>query len=240
MGQSTVISRWFKGKELAFALGLNISFARLGSAVNNWTEPALVKSTSLGFGLLVGFFVCAYSFATTIGIIIMERVADKRDKSAGAQLVDDTERVSLSDIKSFNRFYWLITANCVIVYMGIFPFMNISNEYLQTQYEFSEEQAGRITGFVYIVSAIFSPLFGYLTDRCGYRVSLVILSSILLIGTHALFAFLPLCTRCYTCIAPLACLGIGYSIYVSALWPMIPYVVKPAQLGTGYGVTTAI
>lgn len=35
-------------------------------------------------------------------------------------------------------------------------------------------------------------------------------------------------------------IGISYGIYVSALWPLIPYVVKPQVVGTAYGVVTAI
>lgn len=39
---------------------------------------------------------------------------------------------------------------------------------------------------------------------------------------------------------PLCLLGIGYSIYASALWGSIPYVVKPSSLGTAFGLCTAV
>ena len=35
VAQSTLVAEWFKDKELAFALGINLSIARLGSVVNN-------------------------------------------------------------------------------------------------------------------------------------------------------------------------------------------------------------
>ena len=41
VAQSSIISVWFKGKELAFALGLNLSVARLGSVVNGDVVPAV-------------------------------------------------------------------------------------------------------------------------------------------------------------------------------------------------------
>jgi hypothetical protein len=39
VGQSAIVSKWFKGKELSMALGLNISFSRLGSVVNGIVIP---------------------------------------------------------------------------------------------------------------------------------------------------------------------------------------------------------
>lgn len=39
VAQSSIVSIWFKGKELAFALGVNISVSRLGSVMNSNTIP---------------------------------------------------------------------------------------------------------------------------------------------------------------------------------------------------------
>jgi hypothetical protein len=71
------VSRWFFGKELAFALGLNITFSRLGSVFNNLIEPPIADAAGLGTALFVGFIVCCVSFCAGIGIIIMDRIAAK-------------------------------------------------------------------------------------------------------------------------------------------------------------------
>ena len=58
------MSKWFKGKELAMALGLNISVSRLGSVVNGFVVPKIYNDKNpdnLGIALLVGFFVCVFS-----------------------------------------------------------------------------------------------------------------------------------------------------------------------------------
>lgn len=44
VAQSAIVSIWFKGKELAFALGVNLSLARLGSVLNADTIPSLYDS----------------------------------------------------------------------------------------------------------------------------------------------------------------------------------------------------
>lgn len=77
--QTVVVSRWFFGKELAFALGLNITISRLGSVFNNLVEPPIAEGSSLGVGLLFGFIICCVSYASGIGIIVMEKIAAKRD-----------------------------------------------------------------------------------------------------------------------------------------------------------------
>ena len=39
VAQSAIVSHWFKGKELALALGVNLSVSRLGSVMNSNTIP---------------------------------------------------------------------------------------------------------------------------------------------------------------------------------------------------------
>ena len=39
VAQSAIVSQWFKGKELAMALGLNLSISRLGSVINGIVIP---------------------------------------------------------------------------------------------------------------------------------------------------------------------------------------------------------
>jgi len=41
VSQSAIISQWFKGKELSFAFGVTICFARCGSYLNGLTLPAI-------------------------------------------------------------------------------------------------------------------------------------------------------------------------------------------------------
>ncbi len=64
VGQSAIVSKWFKGKELSMALGLNISVSRLGSVINGIVIPLIYNNDNmdkLGIALLVGFFVCIFS-----------------------------------------------------------------------------------------------------------------------------------------------------------------------------------
>ena len=43
VAQSAIISNWFKGKELSFAFGLNLSVSRLGSVLNGILVPMIAE-----------------------------------------------------------------------------------------------------------------------------------------------------------------------------------------------------
>jgi hypothetical protein len=66
-------------------------------------------------------------------------------------------------------------------------------------------------------------------------------ASLFLLIAHLMNMLLPECeTACYTEVAPLVLVGIGYSIYAAALWGSIPYVVEAKTVGTAFGFCTAI
>jgi len=111
---------------------------------NNLVEPLIANSSkSLGVALFFGFIVCCISYASGICIIVMDKIASKRDGVDLSKLKEgETEKVKLSDIKSFNLSFWLISLNCLFTYLGIFPFNNISTAFFRSSYNFTQIQAG--------------------------------------------------------------------------------------------------
>ena len=68
------------GKELAFALGINITFARGGSALGGFVFPGfynLAKDDKLFWALFAGFWFCVLSIICGIVLNIMDKIADK-------------------------------------------------------------------------------------------------------------------------------------------------------------------
>ena len=89
VAQSAIVCKWFKGKELAFALGINVSAARLGSVVNDYLEPWLChqagsKQSGVSVGLWFGFALCAFSLCCGLVVGWLDSYADKRDLESGA------------------------------------------------------------------------------------------------------------------------------------------------------------
>lgn len=136
--QTVTVARWFKGKELALALGINISFSRLGSVLNSYISPPVASATSLGGALFLGFCICCGSYVAGLCIITLNKLADRRDNESGAEKEGDSDAFKCQDLRELSICYWFITLNCIATYMGIFPFNNIANSFFQKMYNFPE------------------------------------------------------------------------------------------------------
>jgi MFS family permease len=79
VAQSAIVSVWFKGKELAFALGVNMSISRLGSVLNAAVVPSVYESSGLGPALMVGFLICVFSLFNAVGLVWLD---NKREKES--------------------------------------------------------------------------------------------------------------------------------------------------------------
>ena len=135
VAQSAIVSKWFKGKELAMALGLNLSISRLGSVINGIVIPEIYNdshTSRLGIALLVGFFVCIFSLACAILLVLLDKRADVIDKSdpSSNKVLSEDDKFRWSDIKTFKLSFWIICVSCVLVYMAIFPFIQVASKML--------------------------------------------------------------------------------------------------------------
>jgi len=141
---------------------------------------------------------------------------------------------------TFSTSFWLLTGSCVLTYMSVFPYIQNCSDLLQKKYGFDKVRAGYLFGVPYIISAIFSPFLGAAIDRFGKRAFLICLSSLLLIIGFGSSMMMPECHQCYNELYPLLFTGIGYSIYASAIWGSVPYVVSEKAVGTAFGLATSI
>ena len=155
---SSFIGQWFKGGELACALGVDISAARIAASVNDAIQPKLYTDSGnkLHLGFWVGFGCTVYGFTLALVTVVLDTLADKAEKKekdeADAKLPlndtgktkDESEEVRLSDMFSFGLPYWLITLNCVFFYMAYFSFMNVVSDLMQIRFGIDFEVCGFI------------------------------------------------------------------------------------------------
>lgn len=240
VAQSSIVSVWFKSKELAFALGVNMSISRLGSVLNAAVVPSVYDSQGLGAALMVGFVVCLFSLANAFGLVYLDRKAEKEDPENEAAVVAEEDKFTWADLYQFDLSFWLLTGSCALTYMSIFPYIQVASDLLQTKYHFDKITAGYLFGIPYIISAVTSPLLGILIDQVGKRAFLICLSSALLILANLSSMSMPECDRCHNEVYPLVLTGIGYSIYCAAIWGSVPYLVSQSTVGTAFGIATAI
>lgn len=76
--QSAFVASYFQGKELAFAMGVNLALARIGSVVNDQASAAISSSYGVNYAYWVGFLVCIISLIGMVVAYYMDVHADSR------------------------------------------------------------------------------------------------------------------------------------------------------------------
>lgn len=90
VSESTIVTSWFTGKELAFALGMNLCVARLGSVANSIFSPKISNYTSPIFAVWCGTFTCILSFASALLLIGIISVAQDVKQNMGPGTSEST------------------------------------------------------------------------------------------------------------------------------------------------------
>ena len=237
---SKIIVKWFKGKELALAMGLEMATARLGTALalstsvpiakafNTVSAPILVCLIMLCIGL-ISFFI--YTFMDK-KLDASQAAYDESNKT-----VDSEEAFSVSDIWKIvtNKGWWYIAILCVLFYSAVFPFLKYATDLMVQKFHINEDWAGLIPAMLPFGTILLTPLFGNLYDRKGKGASIMIIGAVLLIFVHVVFT-IPFLNQWIVAILLILVLGIGFSLVPSAMWPSVPKIIPEKQLGTAYAL----
>jgi MFS family permease len=225
---SKIIVKWFKGREIALALGLNLAIGRLGAALAFTLSPRLVHpewTTAIYFGVLL-------LWIGLLGFIIYMLIDTKVDRQVTIDLKDPEEEFKLSDLRDLvtNRSVIYITLLCVTFYSAVFPFLKFAPDLLMNKFSMPRQMAGDVTSYLMYGTILLTPLFGWYADNKGKSATLMYLGSGLLIIAHLMFALTYLEPR-----IPIVLLGIAFSLVPAAMWPAVTKIVPTAKLGTAYG-----
>ena len=237
---SKIIVKWFKGKELALAMGLEMATARMGTALALSTSVPIAKA----FGhVSAPILVCLIMLCIGMIAFFIYSAKDKKlDKSVAAEadrsgVTESEEAFRMSDIWFIitNKGWWYIAILCVLFYSSVFPFLKYASDLMVNKFGVDPEFAGSIPALLPFGTILLTPLFGNLYDRKGKGASIMILGSILLIVVHALFS-VPFLKQTPVAIFLIVLLGIGFSLVPSAMWPSVPKIIPEKQLGTAYAM----
>jgi MFS family permease len=228
---TTALAKRFKGKELSFALALNLTLGRLGSvAADNAPNWASSFFTGWQPPLMLAAGIGAVTVLAGIVYLLLERHAERAYDLGRAGGVD---RLVLGDLLKFGRSYWWIVGLCVTFYSAIFPFRRFANIFFTDARGASPETAAWLNGLLPLTAMIATPLFGLLADRVGKRALLMALGSAIFAPTFLLLAHTSL-----PIYVPVAMLGIAFSLIPAVMWPSVAYLVDEKRLGTGYALMT--
>jgi MFS family permease len=251
--QSAIISRWFKGKEMAMAFGIALTISRVGTLFSFNTEELIASySGSFRTALWAAALLCLFSVLCNLVFNLMDRHGEK---VLALPRPDAGDKIVFSDIKKFSSSFWFVVLLCVTFYSAIFPFTALATDMFhdkwglplvsassgsflsQVFFNFTHmfNTAPGITSIVIAASMIFAPFAGDLVDRIGRRASLMVLGSLILIPAHLLMG-----VTHWSPIPMMIMLGAAFVLVPAAMWPSVPLVVDEKRVGTAFGLMTAI
>lgn len=238
---SKAIVKWFMGKELALAMGLEMAVARIGTGLAIGTGlPLATAFNDVSKPVLFGLVMVIIGLISFITYTFMDRKLDASVAEAGVAngtSQEEEESFKISDIFSIlkNKGWWYIALLCLLFYSAVFPFLKYASDLMVQKFHVSEYYAGLIPALLPFGTIILTPLFGNLYDRKGKGASIMILGSLILVLVHLLFS-VPFFSSWLFAIVLIIILGIGFALVPSAMWPSVPKIVPEHQLGTAYAL----
>jgi predicted MFS family arabinose efflux permease len=237
---SKIIVKWFKGKEMALAMGLEMATARIGTTMAMVTSVPIARALhGVSKPILVCLIMLCIGMISFIVYTFMDKKLDKSiaDEAGRHDSVESEESFSVKDIWYIisNKGWWYIALLCVLFYSAVFPFLKYAADLMVNKFQVDPELAGIIPGMLPFGTMILTPLFGNLYDRKGKGASIMILGALLLIFVHAMYS-IPFLRATPIAIVLIIILGIGFSLVPSAMWPSVPKIIPEKQLGTAYAL----
>ncbi len=230
------VIRWFRGKEMALAIGLNTSTGRIGTALAMFTPIPLVNLTkNVGAPILLSMLLLCIALVTFIFFTIFDRKLDKEEALNNQQKEEDFQISDLLKIVKVKAF-WYITILCLLFYAAVFPFIKFATNLIIQKFDVSDEFAGFIPALLPMGALFLTPVFGSIYDKKGKGATIMFIGSVLLLCVHLLFS-IPSLNNLAVAIGLVVLLGIAFSMVPSAMWPSVAKIIPEKRLGTAYSVT---
>ena len=236
---SKAIAKWFKGKEMALAMGLEMAIARLGvfavfrlsPYLSTWANESMptVVTPVLFCTILLMIGLLTYTIFT-----FMDKKLDAQLGEVASDEPEEQFKVSDIGILFTSKTFLIVSGLCVLYYSAIFPFQKFATGMLEANLNMPTAEASGLFSWFPIGAMVLTPFLGAFLDKRGKGASMLILGAILMITCHLVFALVPLTKPiAYTAII---LLGISFSLVPAALWPSVPKLVEERYLGSAYSV----
>ena len=238
---SKILAKWFKGKEMALAMGLEMAIARLGVFGVMWIAPLISEKFDNSILAPVGFCGALLVIGLINFIIfgIMDRKFDSQLVDAGLATAEKSpeDEFHISDLKAIftSKMFWIVSLLCVLYYSAIFPFQRYATNFLEETLAIDAASAAKLFSCFPILAMVMTPMLGIFLDRKGKGATMLMFGSIIMIVCHLSFAFiLPAFPQKWFALLLIVVLGISFSLVPAALWPSVPKIIDEKILGSAY------
>ena len=240
------IAKWFKGRNMALAMGLQLAIARFGTATAILVAPMIVTQKAAGeiYTLsetnrpaLIGLAVLAAGAILWAVFVAMDARFDRQTGQTDKVETAEEDKFRFSDIWKVlsNPRFLMIAILCVTFYCCVIRFKKFGVSILLPLFGVNLDIATVLLAMIPFFTILFTPLFGALVDKVGKATLWMIVGSALVLTSHLIITFAPQGVPAYAYVS-IALLGIGYSLVPSAMWPSVPKIIPEKNLGTAYSL----
>lgn len=150
-----ILSKWFRSKELAFSLGLNLNFYKGGGVLDD-----VVQANFIALILVIVAVIAA------ILVLAIDRYEDKRMAANNEEDLIE-QKPKIRELFNLPPLYWLVVFDFLIMEMAIDVYCYMVTKMMIIKYGMDEEYAGGLYNIVGILPSIVSPLVGIYVDKRG-------------------------------------------------------------------------
>lgn len=209
------IVKWFKGREMAMAMGTEMALARLGVGTCMIFSPFFASEVGpVSVSRPVAFAVILLMVALIMFVVyfFMDRKLDNQTHAAEEK--DDPFRISdLGKILSSGGF-WIVALLCVLYYSAIFPFQKYAVNMLQCNLTLNEPTSGffaseSVTLIQYfIMLAVAAAAFAGNFSKSKQKSYILYTTAVVLLVTYCIFGYMRQSAAAIFAVFPLLAVGI--------------------------------
>ena len=242
---SKILAKWFKGKEMALAMGLEMAIARIGVFAAMAFSPAISEhfavngNPSVVASLLFAALLLVVGLLNFFVFTIMDTKFDKQLVAIGesTDMKDPEDEFHVSDLgKIFSsKMFWIIALLCVLYYSAIFPFQRFATNFLEETLMIENDEASGLFKWFPILAMVLTPFLGMFIDYKGKGASMMMVGAIIMVICHSVFAFvLPIFPSKALALCTILVLGVSFSLVPASMWPSVPKIIDEKILGSAY------
>ncbi len=250
---SKIIVKWFKGHEMALAMGMQMAVARMGTLLamaapvplaNFFANSHIVVdggtlvervAPSISAPIAFALVLLSIGFIAFFIYISMDKKLDASIAESGED--NNEEPFKFSNIGTIvsNKGFWLIAFLCVLFYSSVFPFIKYASDLMVNKYGVDQSLAGLIPSLLPLGTLFLTPLFGSIYDKKGKGATIMIIGAVIIVFVHGIFS-LPILNYWMVAVVLVMLLGVALSLVPSAMWPSVPKIIPENQLGTAFSL----
>ncbi|MBQ4509030.1 MAG: MFS transporter [Paludibacteraceae bacterium] len=241
---SKILAKWFKGKEMALAMGLEMAIARIGVFAAMWLSPKFSNHFAVDGVPSVAAPMIFAGALLVIGLLnffvftIMDTRFDKQLVAIGEKSeAGGEDEFRIADLGRIfrSKMFWIVAVLCVLYYSAIFPFQRFATNFLEETLQISNAEAAGLFKWFPILAMVLTPLLGSYIDNKGKGATMMLLGAIIMTCCHLVFAFvLPVFPSKALALITILILGVSFSLVPASMWPSVPKIIDEKVLGSAY------